>query len=558
MQSAKRKAQSEKLGPRRRLGWVAAAIRGVRRRRLEIGLSAASGLGLACALPTINAWPLGFFALAPFLWAMRRFEGKAAFFLGLWFGFVFNYAALFWLNSVWFFAPTPLLSVPAIVLLALYLGLYHGLFAWAGAWMWRRRPKSAVLALPALWVVLEWFRSLGRLGLPWAFLAHTQSENLPYIQMADLAGTAAISFCLAAINVLLVEILQGRFGSTEQPRQRLGPPACLGALALLVAVPYIYGAIQLNRTWEGEGTLRVAVSQPNVDQISKFCSYAYPDEAIRAGLQKQIEENQIAQVLEMRQAAPETQLYVLPETSFTEGRFPSNTRLREKLADLAREIDGAIFFGEDNWVEDQSLGRTRRHNSAWMATPEAGILETVYDKMRLVPFGESLPYFKLIPGFQEKVLGMAVFDEGREHTVFERAGLKFGGVICFESIMPRQMAAFVRAGAQFLVVITNDAWYVHQKWRIDPRGPAQHDAHSTFRAIEARRYLVRSANTGISRIIDPAGRTIAHLGINQRDFLTGLVEGRNGLTPYIRFGEWFVALSAAFAALTAIQARRQA
>ncbi|MCX7011753.1 MAG: apolipoprotein N-acyltransferase [Candidatus Sumerlaeota bacterium] len=541
-------------------------------------MATASGLALAAGSSTLNLggagaacslWPLGFVGLAPFLWTLRKRGGAGAFRLGLWFGFVFSYATIFWLNSIWifnYFAPV------GIALLALYMALCHGLFGWWGAWLWRAKPKWAFATLPALWIFFEWFRTLGQLAFPWGFLAHTQAANLPYIQMADLAGTHIVSFCLAAINVLLVDAIDalkygvppsgGTKGQSNKDRLKAGlhTPArlfwaSLALLASFIFVPYIYGAIQLRRDWNDGPALRVAISQPNVDQITKLVSYSSDDEELSQRLQDQIEARQIAQVREMHRAAPRTQLYVLPETSFTQEDFPTNTRLRAKLAALADEVGASIFFGEDNEEWSGKEKRDLMFVSAYMAAPGRGVLDTVYNKMRLVPFGESLPYFRYIPYLQDQILGMGLFDRGTSYTLFQAGGLRFGCGICFESAAPRHMARFVRRGAQFLAVITNDAWYVHPEWTWDMRGPAQHDSLSTFRAIENRRWVARSANTGVSRLIDPAGRTIRRLGINETGYLVAELHGRDGQTIYTRFGDWFVFVMALFVGWAVLSAR---
>jgi len=530
----RKKPAAPKLAPFNRISaWIAGL-------RSQFLLSALSGALLATGFSKLNLWPVGFVALAPFLWALRPAKGKDAFAIGMCFGVVYAYATLFWLNSIWPLAPSPYLSVVGIVSLAVAYAVYYAVFAVAASYAWRKCPRWAWLAMPAIWVCLEWWQSWGKLAFPWLILAHTQTSNLAYIQIADLGGVWPISFCLATINVLFVNLFE--VWKERRSNRRARTTRILTAIALLVAGPYVYGAIQLNRDWTGGSALKVGVSQPNIEQITKYKSYADPDDDLRDSLQKSIERTQIQQIQQIRKAAPETQLYILPETSFTEGFFPYNKRLKDILANLSKELNAAIFFGEDNIYPVKGPKQFNRHNSAWMATPEDGVLPTAYNKMRLVPFGESLPYFNVIPHFQEKIVGIGVFDEGEEQTLFDYGGLTFGCGICFESVSARHMAGFVRKGAQFLVIITNDAWYVHSRWDFDKRGPAQHNAHSTLRAIETRRWLVRAANTGISRVIEPSGRTTDSLELNQTGFITAQIQGRDQQTLYARFGDWFVAL----------------
>ena len=516
----------------------------ISRLKSQFLLGALSGALLATGFPTINFWPIGFVALAPFLWSLKTVKGKDAAAVGLCFGTVYAYCTFFWLNSIYPFAPSVYLSSLGIVLLALAYAVYYAAFGWAGSYAWRKWPGWAWLALPAIWVCLEWWSSVGKLAFPWLILGHTQTSNLAYIQMADLGGVWPISFCLAAINVLLVNDFEA--WREKAPDRRAKTIKALVLTTLLIGGPCIYGVVQLKRDWPGEGSIKIGVSQPNIEQFVKLNSYANPDAEIRDSLQQSIETTQILQILKIQKAAPDTQIYILPETSFTEGFFPYNQRLQKILANISAELNAAIFFGEENIFPIKGTKNFRRYNSAWMTTPEDGVLPTAYNKMRLVPFGESLPYFDSIPFLKDKVLGMGTFNEGEEQTLFEHAGLTFGCGICFESTSARHMAGFVRKGAQFLVISTNDAWYVHSGWKFDQRGPAQHNAHSTLRAIETRRWLVRAANTGISRIVAPTGRTTDSLELNQTGFMTAQIEGRDGLTFYVRFGDWVVALCGIF------------
>ncbi len=496
-----------------------------------MALAALSAALLGVAMPGIDAWPLAFFGLAPFLWAMRRRQGGGAFRLGAAFGFFFCYGSIFWLNSLYIFATV---APAGIAILAAYGALYFAVWSWAGVWLWRRTPRWALASLPSLWALLEWLRGLGALAVPLFFLSHTQWDNLPFIQIADLGGAPLVSFFLVGVNVALVEAFD-----RWRERKRGAAAARLFLAALVALAPFAYGAARMAVPPQDGKRIRIAVSQPNVNQFYKLLSYSHPDLNEQANMQRGIEENQVQQIRRIANDDPDAELYILPETTFTERDLPGNARLRERIAGLCRETDAGILFGEENRYWDAMLGREKMFNSMFMATPEEGVLDVVYDKMLLIPFGETLSIFRYIPFLKDDVLGMGEFDAGTEYTLFSFRGMRFGVAICFESTNPRHVARLAKEGAQFLVVSTNDAWYVHPKWSIDKRGPAQHDAHSTFRAIENRRWLARSANTGISRIVDPLGRTVQRLGVDERGFLSGEIAARDGLTLYARFGGWF-------------------
>ncbi|MCL5270849.1 MAG: hypothetical protein M1457_09955, partial [bacterium] len=138
----------------------------------------------------------------------------------------------------------------------------------------------------------------------------------------------------------------------------------------------------------------------------------------------------------------------------------------------------------------------------------------------------------LIPGFQENIVGIGTFAEGRDWTIFTSHGLRFGTLICFESTFSAMARGFVQRGADFLVVITNDAWYGQSA------GVARHHNLSLLRAVETRRWVARCANTGISSLITPTGRLAATLGLNERGFVSGTLTAplAPGPTWFVRWG----------------------
>ena len=159
--------------------------------------------------------------------------------------------------------------------------------------------------------------------------------------------------------------------------------------------------------------------------------------------------------------------------------------------------------------------------------------------MRLVPFGESIPYLDLIPFFNETFIGIGIFEEGREARIFETGGYKHGVMVCFESSYGAHARMLVREGAEFLSVITNDAWYGRSA------GPDQHLVLSILRAVATRRPIVRSANTGISAIIDPSGRIVASLPLMETGVVMAEIVPQRGTTFFVRWGNLWLMLAAA-------------
>jgi apolipoprotein N-acyltransferase len=235
-----------------------------------------------------------------------------------------------------------------------------------------------------------------------------------------------------------------------------------------------------------------------------------------------------------RQAKPSWEFVILPETSFTEFAFFQNEPLKARVAAMALRAKVDMLFSADRVVTDpqKPMGFSAVYNSVYLVRRDGSFDKEVYDKMRLVPFGENLPYFDLIPGFQESIVGIGSFTEGEKRTIFETKGFRFGALICFESTFSSMARALAQNGADFLVAMTNDAWYGLSA------GAAQHHHLSLLRAVETRRWVLRCANTGISSIIAPSGKVEAGLGLDQTGFVEGKIAPRafNGLTLFARWG----------------------
>ncbi len=499
-------------------------------------LAVASGLIMRLPFPRFNCWWLAWIGLIPFLYALQQRKAKSGFYIGLLFGFTFYYTNVFWLNSLVRFNQ----FVPiGIVIAGLYLGIYGGIFGWAAAHFFRRVPRIAFLSVPAIWVVLEYVRALGVFAFPWAFLSASQHNNLIAIQIADITGTYGITFLIVLVNGVIAEALY----------RALHREGRISIAKLVIAVTLIglvigYGALAMGRSYTAGKPLRVGVIQPSVPQDKKLASYMSPIEEVRARLSSELL-TQLVSMLEGNQGKG-VELLVLPETAITELAFAQDAPLHRYLESLAVRLEASLFFGADNATPLDSAGQPvndyreavdiEAYNSAWFIDRHTGLSSNVYNKIQLVPFGEHVPFFDAIPYFQEMIIQVGSFQEGTESTIFTCEGLRFGAMICFESSFAYLARRLVCNGAQFLVVITNDAWFNRSA------GPYQHDSLAQFRAIESRRFLVRCANTGISRIITPTGRTITSLPLYARNSFVSTIRAQDGLTFYMRYGDIFIVL----------------
>jgi apolipoprotein N-acyltransferase len=494
--------------------------------RSAFALSVFSGVLLILAFPKYNMWWLAWVGMVPFFIAIRDKTPRLAFYLGFVFGFVFYYGNVFWLNTLIDYNE----FVPVgIALLGVYLALFAAIFALLASLLRRRAAAGfSFFLIPAVWVVLEYVRSLGRLAFPWAFLSASQYKVLPLIQISDLTGTYGISYLIVLCNLALADLISA--GRVRGLVRELWKPALV--ICLIIA-DLLYGSRAMKHTFADGATLKVAVVQPSVPQPTKLLSYLADD----PDLQKRLQGQMIAQLVSMirKEQGGGVDLFVLPESAITEPGFNFDVALRQMLERLAREMNACIFLGADNRSSLEENATV--YNSAWLIDPQSGLCPQPYNKIQLVPFGEHVPYFSVIPFFQESIVGIGSFAEGKDYTLFPCKRLKFGAVICFESSFARLLRRFVCDGADFLVVITNDGWYERSA------GAYQHNSLSVFRAIENRRYVVRAANTGISCIIAPNGGAVCSSLLYDRITLIAEIRASQHLTFYARYGDIFAQLS---------------
>ena len=164
-------------------------------------------------------------------------------------------------------------------------------------------------------------------------------------------------------------------------------------------------------------------------------------------------------------------------------------------------------------------------------------VSTPYHKMVLVPMAEHIPLSDYFPYLKKLNLGQANFTQGEEYKIFNVKNTSFAAMVCFESTIPSLSREFVRRGAGILIFVVNDGWYEH------PPEPQQHAKQAVFRAIENRRPIVRSTNTGISTIIEPSGNITNIIPLNEAGVIKSQIPPVNGLTFYTKYGDIFAQLN---------------
>lgn len=477
-------------------------------RILRLILLMLAGAALSLAFPKASLWPLAWVGIIPLLLTVKRARTRAAFLSGLVFGFGYFLALLHWIG-IFGYLPW--------VLLSLMQALFIAAFAVLVAVIYRaRRPWLDLAAIPALWTVLEWTRSLGTFGFTWGDLAYSQAPNLAAIQISSITGPLGLTFAIVLVNVALA----------ADKHVRLFP---IVAAVLLTAVLHVGGAVSLTREQQENDQLLVALAQGSIDQELELTP------------ELRMETVEIYTELTYKAADMKPDFIVWPETVVPDS-IVTSPATREWISELAARSKSHMLVGAPHDQPATSGKPATEMNGAYMFGPDGSLLGSYY-KVHLVPFGEFVPWRKLLPFLERYRVRTVDVTPGKEHNLLKTDFGDVGVTICFESIFPEISRKVTRDGAKLLFVITNDGWF-----RTSPAA-AQHHDFSVFRAVENRRYIVRNGATGISSVIDPYGRVLDQMDIWEQGVLYGDVSPRSDLTPYARFGNWFVYLSIAFSAI---------
>ncbi|MBI3025102.1 MAG: apolipoprotein N-acyltransferase, partial [Candidatus Tectomicrobia bacterium] len=443
-----------------------------------------SGLMLASLFPPFRFDALAWAALVPLLWSLHGKRPHEGFALGLLTGLVAYGIIVWWvkLTMVKYGGLHPALAWLITLLLVAYLGLYTAVFAFGLLRMCPGGELSMFLLAAPLWVALELLRAHLLSGFPWALLGYSQYEALPVIQIADLTGVYGVSFLIVLVNAAVWHFFRN-------PHR--APFAVVGGTILALVLALGYGYLRLHEVPRDAGapSWPVGIVQGNTEQAVKW-SPAW-QEAIMAELGQLTG----AVARELREKPrPVPPLIVWPEAA-APFIYAEQPRWRQRMRETARGTGAYVLFG--SLGVDRNGERPRLLNSAYLIGPEGRELGR-YDKMHLVPFGEYVPFARFLFFVKKLVPVIGAFAEGEQAVVFDAPGGRFGVLICFEVIFPH-VARRLR-DAQFLVNITNDAWFGRSA------ASEQHLSMVALRAVELRVPVVRAANTGISALIDARGR----------------------------------------------------
>ena len=492
----------------------------------QILFAVLSGILVCFSFPTVLfGWHapqlgfLGWIAMVPLFLSIRETGVRKTFLLTFLSALVWYGGSLYWVfRAMHTYGKLPaftsfLVNVLLVVVVAAYIALAPMLARWVSKYF---RGEMLIL-LPILWVAVEFCRNyIPCNGFPWSNVAMSQYKYLPLIQIVDFAGVYGLIFAMVWVNQYFAELIL--WLRKEKVYLILAKTI---ATAILMAFILGYGIYQLRTvpdSFKAAPTIKVGMIQGNIEQGDKWDPKMAEDNL-----------NVYRQAARKLRDAP-VDLIVWPEASYPAVLSTQIASIRPQilgLTDIEMTRQPFTLLGT---VSEEPSGNF--YNSAFLFDAH-GRIEGQYHKAHLVPFGEYIPYKKLFFFAKKLTAPVGNFIEGTSFDPLVFDDNKMGILICYEDVFPEISRKAVFSGAEFLVNITNDAWYGVSS------APYQHLALSVFRAVENRRFLIRATNSGVSAVIDPWGRITMESGIFERSIMVAAIAPLKFLSPYTRLGNWF-------------------
>jgi apolipoprotein N-acyltransferase len=474
-------------------------------------------VALAGCYPPFPLPFLSFVALVPPALLLFDTEGnpRAAWRWGFRYGLITNALVLYWMVfALWHFTPFAALGYAITVYL---LGVFTGGLFWFVTRVRSVYPRlPLLLAFPLAWTALEWaVGHLGDVAFPWLGLGTSLVDGRVLVQWADIVGARGVTLWLVWCNVLLAMAIggQGLVGTSRYVR-RLVP------VALTVLAAWGYG-IWRERTLPLRPVGTITLVQPNIGFDEKW------DPAIA--------DSEVGLLISLSRTATtgvRPGLVVWPEAAVP-GYFVEHPDWQARIGAFAAERRIPVLTGVVH-VQFHDKGYTAYNAAVMFDTLGQWRPYGVYEKHYLVPVVERVPFvpvawFRALPGLGRWSGG---FGRGDSLPLFPTSLGRAGVVVCYESAFEDLARRYRGAGADFLVNITNDAWFGRTA------APYQHESHLVLRAIETRMGIARGANDGVSEFVDPLGHATDQSELETQAVVTGRLLTSDVRTLYVQWGDW--------------------
>ncbi len=427
----------------------------------------------------------------------------------------------------WFFYMYPLdfaglsnaASIAVVIVACFGLSLFQAVWSAFSFLLFAKISRSEIMEnmtfakpflVAALFVIAELWQTVGWWGVPWGRLPIGQMNAILLVRSASVFGSYFVSFVIVAVNFCIAYLV------LKKDMRKL----FTAIAATVFAINLVLGTLVTVFYKESYSTIKVAAAQGNISSSEKWGSVSYDD------LLKTYRE------LTEQAADSGACVVIWPETALPYELF-SDDELCEFVSELARENQVTLIISAFTEVEESDM----LANSMIEVKSDGSFGKKIYIKQHLVPFGEFVPMRDIVSFIFPPLadVGMLADDlyEGKESVVIETGKGKVGCGLCFDSIYETTMISSVQNGAQYIAIATNDSWFS------DSAALDMHNSQSRLRAIETGRYVVRSANTGISSVIDPLGNVKTSLGANETGYVVSEIELRDSRTAYSYIGNLF-------------------
>ncbi len=498
-------------------------------RRKDRILLILSGILMGVAFPPFP-FPLTLFlfvGLIPYLYVIQKKKTLAeinrASYLTF---FIFSIITIYWVGS-WQKESDPFLMIAGGTLL-----FFEPILFLIPSTLFYLARKSfseniALLLFPFFWACYEYLFMLTDISFPWLTLGHGLAEFVPFIQIADIVGAVGLSIIVIYLNIFLFK----SFISFKKSYKKF--KINLSIAVLLFALVLGYGFYRIESFHISQKKIRVGLIQPNLDPWDKW-NITNLNKLIRSYIDLSKEAvNKGARLI----IWPETALPVFLTDGSHNAELDSiyyfliknNVYLMTGMPDIKYYYPGEKI--PEN-VKNNKIGNTyyATYNGILLLSPNSRYIQH-YGKMKLVPFGEKVPFVNQLPFLGKLInwsVGISSWNVGRDTVNFEipnltesdnssqtKDSISINGLVCYESVFPYFVTNFVQRGAKLIAVVTNDSWYGKSS------GPYQHKEISVLRAVENRRTVIRAANGGISCIINPLGETDIESKLFVKDVIVG-------------------------------------
>ncbi|MCX6121455.1 MAG: apolipoprotein N-acyltransferase [Ignavibacteriales bacterium] len=510
------------------------------------GLSVASGILLGFSFPPSPFYTLAYVAFIPLFFLFARLESfyKIAKYSYL-FLFVFHLITVYWTGGfvvgkdLWMMTAGaavifihPLFFLPIVVLAFLVkkkLGLIQGLIAFA-----------------LFWTSFEYLHSLGEYSFPWLSLGNSQAYDLHRIQIVEYSSVYGLTLLIFTFNSIAFLILWNQASGTWKLRSR----KILFLVSVLVILYFgsaLYGTYAMKKeSIDVNNKISVGILQPNFDPWDKWGgSFGDKFESYVRQLNYYFTETQ-----QLSKLKPD--MIIWPETAIPfHILLPRYSLYLSELLSLADTLNLPIYTGLPTAEYFDSLHApataerigmsnlyVESYNAGVLIQPHR-VIGQIHKKSILVPFAERIPYAESFRFLIEPLkwnVGISSWGKGEDTVVYalrlkDGRQTKFSGMICYESVYPNYVREFVKRGAEFLVIITNDSW-----WGNTP-GAYQHASFASLRAVETRRWVVQCANGGISMVVDPTGKRQVTTDLYTKAQFIADIDLLSKKTFYVAYGD---------------------